>query len=507
MLIVDAEVDGRLGQAVRVDGATIGAVGLAGDEGLRPRPGEEVVDARGGLLLPGLHDHHLHLLALAALAASVPAGPPAVRTLDDLARALRAAAARTLPGAWVRAVGYHETVAGDLDAATLDRLVRDIPVRVQHRSGAMWIVNSAGLAALRAAASRAAWPGGALPSDGRLFRADELVGRWLALAGAGATVGAADLAAVGARLAGYGVTGLTDATATTGPAQVDTLRAALETGAIPQRLLLTGPPELGPPELAGAADRPAGRAGPAGHDDAAGPPGWSPRGRAGMLRLGPVKIVLDDDVAVGLDELAATVRAARARGRRVAVHCVTRVQLALALAAFDAGGGTLRGDRIEHAAVLPPDLVGPVAAAGLTVVTQPHFLTERGDAYLADVDRDDLPWLYRCAGPLAAGIRLAAGTDAPFGADDPWASMRAATHRRTPSGQVLGPGEILSPGRALALYLGGPFDPGGPPRRVAPGAAADLCLLAQPGRAVLADLDPGAAALTLVAGTVVHRSR
>lgn len=185
---------------------------------------------------------------------------------------------------------------------------------------------------------------------------------------------------------------------------------------------------------------------------------------------------------------------------------MTRLQLALALAALDAGGGALPGDRIEHAAVLPPDLARPVADAGLTVVTQPHFLAERGDAYLRDVEPDDLPWLYRCAGLLAAGIPLAAGTDAPFGGADPWASMRAAVRRRAPSGQVMGPDEALSPARALALYLGDPADPGGPPRRVVPGAPADLCLLAQPTRAVLADLDPGPAVLTLVAGAVVHHA-
>ncbi|MBL7499428.1 amidohydrolase family protein [Frankia nepalensis] len=543
MLIVDAEIDGRGGQAVRVDGGLVTAVGDGRDrEDLRPRPGEEVVDARGGMLLPGLHDHHIHLLALAALASSVPVGPPAVRTEAELARALRAAAAATPPGGWVRAVGYHESVAGDLDRHALDRIVADVPARVQHRSGALWVLNSAALAALRAAAGRGATgpgatgPGaaggpwraaedqpsahgsspadglspadGGLPPDGRLFRSDARLGQLLALAGAEGRVRPVDLAVVGARLASYGVTGLTDATATTGPAQLATLRAALADGSLPQRLRLTGPAHLTAGSVVGW-DFPA-------HDPENPTRSWTARDTAdpsaglvagaSRLAFGPVKIVLDDDPPVDLDEVAATVRAARSRGRRVAVHCVTRVQLALALAALDAGGGARPGDRIEHAAVLPPDLAEAVAAAGLTVVTQPHFVAERGDAYLADVDPDDLPWLYRCAGVLAAGIPLAAGTDAPFGGDDPWASMRAAVHRRAPSGAVLGPGEALDPARALALYLGGLDDPGGPPRRLVPGAAADLCLLAEPRRAVLSRLDPGPAALTVVAGTVVHRA-
>src|SRR5262249_50099299 len=79
---------------------------------LRPAPGEADIDAAGGTLLPGLHDHHVHLRALAAARASVAARPPHVRTADGLAARLRAADAELPPGAWLRAVGYHESVAG-----------------------------------------------------------------------------------------------------------------------------------------------------------------------------------------------------------------------------------------------------------------------------------------------------------------------------------------------------------------------------------------------------------
>src|SRR5262245_15116142 len=71
-------------------------------------PGERIISAHGGALLPGLHDHHIHLLALAAARASVQCGPPAVTGMDALVRALRAS-----PGTgWLRGIGYHESVAG-----------------------------------------------------------------------------------------------------------------------------------------------------------------------------------------------------------------------------------------------------------------------------------------------------------------------------------------------------------------------------------------------------------
>jgi predicted amidohydrolase YtcJ len=49
--------------------------------------------------LPGLHDYHVHLRALAAAAASVSFGPPRTRTAAELAARLRAADA-DLPGPW-----------------------------------------------------------------------------------------------------------------------------------------------------------------------------------------------------------------------------------------------------------------------------------------------------------------------------------------------------------------------------------------------------------------------
>jgi predicted amidohydrolase YtcJ len=82
--------------------------------GLRPAGGEEEIDAAGCALLPGLHDHHVHLRALAAAQASVQVGPEQARSAAELTARLREADAAAPPGAWLRCVGYHESVAGPL---------------------------------------------------------------------------------------------------------------------------------------------------------------------------------------------------------------------------------------------------------------------------------------------------------------------------------------------------------------------------------------------------------
>jgi len=453
LLLHDVEIDGTCTDVV-IDRGTITAVAVDDARG-RDVPGVDVIDGEGGALIPGLWDHHLHLLALAAAADSVPVGPDVVHDAAGLAAALHAAARTTPTGAWIRAVGYHERVAGDLDRDLLDTLVPSHPVRVQHRSGALWVLNS-----------QAAKRVGSDEPSGRLFGADD----WLR-----ARLGPPDppdLAAVGARLARYGITGVTDATPSRSLTAVQPIAAATSSGALPQRVLVTGGPDLT------SATFPA------------------------SVAAGPVKIVLTDHDLPALDDVSVWMATAHDHGRAVAVHCVTRAALVLALAAWSAAG-PFAGDRIEHGAVIPPELFATIGHLGLTVVTQPHFVAERGDDYLRDVEPEDVPHLYRCGSLLAAGIEVAAGTDAPFGSDDPWRAMVAACRRTTDDGVVLEPEERVDASIALDLFLGPPGRPGGRRRRVATGAPADLCLLDAPFSAVLDDLSAARVRATIIAGTVV----
>ncbi|MBW8783238.1 MAG: amidohydrolase family protein [Novosphingobium sp.] len=454
MLIRNAEVCGQGRTDVRIADGRIDELGT-----LTAALGEPVIDAAGGALLPGLHDHHIHLPALAARRGSVWCGPPEVTDSAALTAAL------ALPGdGWIRGIGYHESVIGVPDAAELDRIVPNRPLRLQHRSGRMWLLNSRALDTLLAAAP----PDGLERTNGRytgrLFDADD----WLRQA-----LGSAPppLDGVSAELAASGITGLTEMSPRNDPAMAEYFTAEIERGALVQHCLLAGTLAL-----AGASPGP-----------------W---------RLGPAKLHLHEAELPPLDDAIAFAAAAHRQSRAVAIHCVTEVELVFALAVLETAG-VRRGDRIEHASVASDALVAQLKALGLAVVAQPHFVAERGDQYLAEVEPRHHPELYRLRAFRDAGVPLAAGSDAPFGSADPWAAMRAAVSRLTRGGAVIGSDEALTPEQALALFLADPEDLTRQ-RRIELGAPADVCLLDVPWAEAREALSAVHVRATIVAGRLVH---
>jgi predicted amidohydrolase YtcJ len=327
-----------------------------------------------------------------------------------------------------------------------------------------------------------------------------------------------DLDAVSARLASYGVTGLTDATAHNGPEELALFRAAAAAGSLRQRCCVMGGDDLEHDE-AGVGGASGSRGGADAATTATAQDEYRLRTGAGataaaamlgttsaaQVAAGARKIVLDERDLPSPDALAQLIAHAHACGRNVAIHCVARVELVVACAAL-AQAGASPGDRIEHAAVAPPELASLMARLGLTVVTQPDFVRERGDSYLERVDAADTPWLYRCRGLLDAGVAVGGGTDAPFGCADPWVAMRSAVERLTLGGRVLGDGERIAPERALALFTSPPSAPGGPPRTVRAGAGADLCLLDRPWARAREELSSAMVRVTWCAGRIVWRA-
>jgi predicted amidohydrolase YtcJ len=465
LVVTDADLGGPSLVRIRVSQGRITDIGTD----LAIGPADRTFEAAGGGVLPGLHDHHVHLYAAAAAARSLRLGPPDVSEREHLVRALSEGDRLAAPGAWLRGIQYHESVAGPLDRTSLDAIVPDRPVRIQHRSGSQWILNSRGLELLLPAAfnDEGMERDSSGSPTGRLTRMD----RWIDDSLGHASPPFEEISRSAAR---RGVTGFTDATPFGKSGELADLARAKARGHLRQRVsVMTAP--------------------------------GSDVGCQTHLSVGPVKVLLDDVTLPSFEELRLTVAETHRAGRAVAVHCVTRVQIVLTATVLE-DVGSIPGDRIEHGGVIPLELVPVLSRLKVTVVTNPGFIRDRGDHYLSDIEALEVPNLYRCASLRNAGVLVACGTDAPFGPDDPWTVAQTAATRRTRSGKSVGPEERVDNWTAISMFLGSSVFPA-TMRTVSPGAAGDLCLLYPPLREGLRELSVGNVAACVVAGELIADNR
>jgi hypothetical protein len=155
-----------------------------------------------------------------------------------------------------------------------------------------------------------------------------------------------------------------------------------------------------------------------------------------------------------------------------------------------------------------------IASAGLSVVTQPAFIYERGDRYVSALKSSaggsDLTHLYATKSLLEAGTTVAGSSDAPFGPIAPLTGIQAAVTRRSSSGERIGPEQTISIREALRLY--GPIaawidlqeaDVGS----IEPGKRADFVVLErEPGEVESTDISAIRVIATLVDGEPVFGS-
>lgn len=425
---------------------------------------ERVIDAKGALLIPGLHDHHVHLISYAASLQSVRCGPTEVFSEQALIETLN-----NQPGKhWLRGIGYHESVLPNLDRDWLDNNGPDRPIRVQHRSGRLWVLNSQALEIIEdAAAGLARHEQQRLVSgDGRLYDVDELLGMLMK-----PVPPLVDVASQ--KLAAFGITGINDMTPSNDADTWNWFTELQTSGQLLQKVRLSGRPGL--TTNTNTDDR---------------------------LTVGETKVHLHDSSLPDFHELVEIINTSHQCNRPVAVHCVTEIELVFTLSAFSTVG-TGQGDRIEHASVVPPALVEQLRELELGVVTQPNFIYERGDAYLKDIDSKEHSSLYRCGSLIDAGIPVAFGTDLPFGNPDPWAAIKAAISRETASGEHLGIVERINLDAALPKFLGDlsqPFEP----RSIALGQPADCCLLDLPLKDMASDLSSKHVRMTIRDGETIY---
>lgn len=181
MLFVNGKVhtvdrDDKVVSALAVADGFVCAVGERHEVEERISGAERVVDLRGGTLLPGINDSHLHAVNTGYNAPpfSVDLNFPVVESIADCVAAVKERAAVTPAGEWIVGVGWdtgylkecvddpqRQPTRQDLDAAT-----RDHPVFLHDFSRHTAWVNSAALAKAGIDRDTPTPPGSVIARDG-----------------------------------------------------------------------------------------------------------------------------------------------------------------------------------------------------------------------------------------------------------------------------------------------------------------------------------------------------
>ena len=542
LTIVNGNVFGSPGAtAIRVERGRIAAVGSQADV---ERAGE-TIDARGGLILPGFDDAHIHLQSGARQLADAQLYP--LQTVEAVQAAIAAHASAHPGRAWVLGRGWlYAPFPGGLPARELlDVIVPDRPAWMGCYDGHTGWANSAALRLAGITGETPDPPNGVVvkDSDGQPTgvlkeEAQFLVERFIPVPSE-----ADDRASVRRAIAGLHAMGITATQdAWLEPDELSFWIRVHADGGLALRFrgaLIMTPNQT----LAEWRDR----------LDAYEALAFPLRG-GDHLDAGILKTFVDgvveaktasmlaayvDDTSEGLPawepaDLDAFTAEADRRGWQVEAHAIGDRGVRLALDAFEhaaAANGPWTGDphgvgaargtherrhRVEHIETVDPADIPRFAQLGVVASMQPYHgdpSPNQISVWAGNIgpERASRAWAWRSI--RKAGGRLAFGSDWPVVPYDPFIALNNAVNRQTTDGQPAGgwlPGERLTIADALEAYTAGSaFAAHADSRRgrVAPGMDADVVVLDRDLLAAGPSAIIGTSVrLTVLGGRIVHRS-
>lgn len=457
-------------ELVAVDGDTIFFTGSnSAAERLTGRY-TRVIDCAGRTVVPGFNDAHIHLFSLIKKLLSVDVSPAAVRSIEDIKKAIRKKAAETPPGAWVSGTDYNEFYLAEKRCPTrwdLDEAAPDHPVILSHRSLHACVLNSLALSLAGIDKETPEPPGARIERDLETGEPNGILIDMLSRIRSSVMPNMPEqelddgLALANELFLSNGITSVQDATVNNDTNRWETVCGFVLNQQLRSRVtLMAGSP----------------------HRQEFQKRGLKTGSGDNLMQLGAAKFILD--IQPDQEELNRQVLECHREGWQMAFHAVAEKTVEAVVKALEHANKTSPTDgrrhRIEHCGECPPPLMERIKKLGAIIVTHPSALYYQGERYLATVDESQLPWLYRIKTPLAAGIKVAAASDAPVAPVSPMTGIYGAVARQAASGQVLLPEERIPVLQALELYtFNGAYASFGENIKgsIAPGKLADMAVL------------------------------
>jgi len=508
--------------SLAVAGAEIAAAGDDRETAALLGPDTEVVDLAGRVVVPGLHDSHLHL-ADAGNSWNLQLRWDGVPSLADALRLLAVRAAEAAPGQWVQVIGgWSDNQFAEHRLPTLaeiESVSADVPVLVVFLDTAAFL-NQAALRALGYDKSTPDPPGGEIQRDAAGNPTGLLIAKpspaVLALAVLGAPQVEPDERVASTHrflqeLSRRGVTGAIDAGASGFPDCYAALRTLRAQNLLPVRTALNV-----------FAAQPGSE-----HDDVAAMIEGLSLGGDDMLWFSGVGEALTLD---GVDysnfaqprpelsdalgrHLEPVVRLLVERRWPFSFHATYEESICRFLGVLEKVDRDVPFDglrwAVEHAETIRPETIDRVAALGGGITVQ-HRMAYRGEQFLKRYGPEAARHVQPVMEMLTRGVPVGGGTDGTWMADaNPWSALRWFTTGTTLGGlKMWRPEHRLDRTLALRLFTGGSAWFTGDQRRrgsLEPGMLADFAVLSQDYFSVPdAEMAGLESVLTVVGGKVVH---
>jgi predicted amidohydrolase YtcJ len=544
--ILNGRVFGAAGAtAVRIAGGRITHVGAGADVRAAGDGAGEVIDARGGLILPGFDDAHIHLRGGARQLDHAQLYP--LQTVEAVQAAIAAHAAVAAPRGWVLGRGWlYAPFPGGLPTRELlDAVVPDRPAWMGCYDGHTGWANSAALRIAGITRETPDPPNGIVvkgpdgePTGALKEEAQILVERFIPVPSEDD-----DRASVRRAIAGLHAMGITATQdAWLEPEELSFWIRVHAEGDLALRFrgaLIMTPNQT----LAEWRDR------LDAYEALAFPLRGGDHLDAGILKTFVDGVIeaktasmlapYEGDATAGLPawepaRLAAFTAEADRRGWQVEAHAIGDRGVRLALDAFEqaaSANGPWTGDprgagatpgsherrhRVEHIETIDKADIPRFGALGVVASMQPYHgdpSPNQISVWAGNIgpERASHAWAWRSL--RDAGARLAFGSDWPVVPYDPFIALNNAVNRQTTDGQPADgwlPGERLSVTDALEAYTAGSAYAAHADHRrgrVAPGLDADVLVLDRDLLAAGASAIIGTSVrLTVLGGRIVHRS-
>ena len=447
--------------AIAVSGERIAAVGSSAEVRKLATAETRVIDAAGGMIVPGFIDTHVHFIDGGRRLASVQLRD--ARTPEEFTARIKAFAAERPAGTWIIGGDWdHEQWGGELPSRTwIDSVTPNNPVWINRLDGHMSLANSKALSLAGVSSTTKDIDGGTIVRDAHgeptgvlKDNAMWLVNRLEPVPDATELDRALDAAMD--HVAALGVTSVHNMGSWE---DLEVFRRAHGAGRLRTRIYAAVPLSTW--------ERLRDTVAASGRGDA-----W--------LRIGALKGFVDGSLGShtaafhepftdaptdrGLlvtepDELRASTTGADAAGLHVMVHAIGDRAIALQLDIFrdaaKANGARDRRFRIEHAQHIAPDDIPRFTTLGVIASMQPYHAIDDGRWAERVIGPERIRTTYAFRALLDAGARVSFGSDWYVAPPTPLEGIYAAVTRRTlddrnPNGWV--PEQRITVDEALRAY-------------------------------------------------------